>query len=621
MVKEAKRAPQLPKQQLLILAVCRFAEPVAMTSVYPYIPEMIQSFNVRDDQVAKWAGLMSAVFSLSQCLTGIAWGRASDRFGRKPIILLALTCTMISSVMFGFSKSLVWAFITRSMQGLSNGNVGIIRTAVAELVPQRELQPRAFSVMPLVWNIGSIFGPSFGGSLVHPVERYPQLFGKIKVLEKFPFALPNMLISVIFLFGITSGFLFLHETLEERKSRPDYGLMLGKLLSAPCTRQRRRRRTWSSNEEEDPFLSGNSSEMSSPVTKPGVNVPPKQPRWADVFSRQSNINLLVYTFLAMHSVAYDQLLPIFMHYPVQSSKDPQVHLPWKFAGGFGIDSNRIGLLFTVYGVFGMLIQFFVFPTFARKYGVLNCLRACVLTFPLIYVATPFTALLPTDASRQGVMMGLMLIKCFCGIFAFPCSTILLTNSAASLKVLGTLNGVATSISAIGRAAGPALAGATFTAGVDIGYVVISWWTLAVVGIIGAVPVWSLVEMEGFGAIEDEDDDEDDELDDSDVFAAPTEPEPKTSALQSSGTHARKVSVATAPFEDVIGDESPSDSRQLTPATSRGSRDPSRRASLQLSRVASPIGLGPGVVPAGARRYSSDLGATRSGMGVGGTSYY
>ncbi|KAI1620426.1 major facilitator superfamily domain-containing protein [Exophiala viscosa] len=621
MVKEAKRAPQLPKQQLLILAVCRFAEPVAMTSVYPYIPEMIQSFNVRDDKVAKWAGLMSGVFSLSQCLTGIAWGRASDRFGRKPIILLALTCTMISSVLFGFSKSLVWAFIARSMQGLSNGNVGIIRTAVAELVPQKELQPRAFSVMPLVWNIGSIFGPSFGGSLVHPVERYPHLFGRLKLLEKFPFALPNMLISVLFLLGITSGFLFLHETLEEKKSSPDYGLMLGKLLAAPCTRQRRRRRTWSTNEEEDPFLSGTSSEMSSPVSKPGTNVPPKQPRWADVFSRQSNINLLVYTFLAMHSVAYDQLLPIFMHYPVQSSKDPQVHLPWKFAGGFGIDSNRIGLLFTIYGVFGMLIQFFVFPTFARRYGVLNCLKACVLTFPFVYLATPFTALLPTDGSRQGVMIGLMLVKGFCGIFAFPCSTILLTNSAASLKVLGTLNGVATSISAIGRAAGPALAGATFTAGVDIGYVVISWWTLAVVGIVGAVPVWSLVEMEGFGGGEDEDDDdEDDEIDDV-VFGDPADPNSKSSALQTGGTHARKASAATASFEDVFDDESPSESRQLTPATSRGSRDPSRRASLQLSRVASPIGLGPGVVPPGARRYSSDLGATRSGLGPGGTSYY
>lgn len=117
---------------------------------------MIKSFGVPMKSVAKWAGLLSLVFSLAQALVGIAWGRASDNVGRKPMIMLALTCTMISSVMFGFSSNLVMAFVTRSMQGLSNGNVGIIRTAVAELVPQKELQPRAFSIMPLIWTIGKL---------------------------------------------------------------------------------------------------------------------------------------------------------------------------------------------------------------------------------------------------------------------------------------------------------------------------------------------------------------------------------------------------------------------------------------------------------------------------------
>ncbi|OCT49487.1 MFS transporter [Cladophialophora carrionii] len=609
MAKGAKRPLQLPNQQLLILAACRLAEPVASTSVYPYIPEMIQSFNVGDDQVAQWAGLMSATFSLSQCLTGVAWGRASDRFGRKPIIIVALTCTMLSSILFGFSKNLAWAFITRSLQGLSNGNVGIIRTAVAELVPQKELQPRAFSIMPLVWNVGSVFGPSVGGTLVHPAERYPQVFGKMKLLQEYPFALPNLLISVLFMGGITAGFLFLQETLEEKRTRRDYGLILGRFLTRPCVR-RPHQLTQENNEESEAFLSGISSEMSTPVSgsQHAIHSLPKQtPGWGEVFSRQSNINLLVYTFLAMHSVAYDQLLAIFMHYPVQSIHDPDVRLPFKFAGGFGIDSKEIGLLFTAYGVFGMIIQFFVFPPFARKYGVLNCLKACCVAFPLAYIATPYTALLPTNSLRQGVMMVIMLIKCFCGIFAFPCSTILLTNSAASLKILGTLNGVATSISALGRAAGPALAGLTFTEGVDIGYVIISWWTLALVAVIGAVPVWFLVEMEGFG--DSQEDDSDDEVD------IEEDDDAKASAISSSDAHLRKHTPSSV-FEDAVEDD------QLTPEGSllRPSNPPSRRQSLQLRRVSSPIGLGPGVIPHGARRYSSELGATRSGFGVGGTAY-
>jgi len=271
----------------------------------------------------------------------------------------------------------------------------------------------------------------------------------------------------------------------------------------------------------------------------------------------------------------------------------------------------------------MVIQFFVFPPFARKYGVLRCLKACTLAFPLVYAATPFTALLPTNSLRQGVMMAIMLVKCFCGIFAFPCSTILLTNSAASLKILGTLNGVATSISALGRAAGPALAGVTFTGGVDIGYVIISWWTLALIAVVGAVPVWFLVEMEGFGSAYDEDDEDEDESDDEvEEEEIQQDGYRKTSALVSSGAHSRKHS-ASSPFEDddMVDDEAvPETTNLLTPSTTRASQPGSRRQSLQLRRVSSPIGLGPGVIPHGARRYSSDLGATRSGLGVGGSAY-
>ena len=262
---------------------------------------MIQSFNVPDDKVAKWAGLLSAIFAFSQSLTGIAWGRASDRFGRKPMVLTALTCTMLSSILFGFSKNLTWAIVTRALQGFSNGNVGIIRTTVAELVPEKELQPRAFSVMPLVWNVGSIFGPSIGGSLVHPVERFPQIFGSIKLLETYPFALPNLVISLLFLVGILAGLLFLYETLEDKKGRKDYGLMLGRFLTRPCVK-RPRQRTWAEVEESEAFLSGVSSEMGTPVS--GSHRPltiPKQaaPGWNEVFSKQSSINLLVYTFLAV----------------------------------------------------------------------------------------------------------------------------------------------------------------------------------------------------------------------------------------------------------------------------------------------------------------------------------
>jgi MFS family permease len=584
---------------------------------------MIQSFNVPTEQVAKYAGLTSAVFSLSQALTGIAWGRASDKLGRKPVILIALTCTMASSLLFGFSTSLAWAFIARSAQGLSNGNVGIIRTVVAEIVPEKELQPRAFSVMPLVWTIGSIFGPAFGGALVYPVRRLPKLFGKVKFLERFPFALPNLCISLLFLIGIVFGFFFLKESHEDMRDRKDYGRMLGSKITGSCTKRgdlprSTSWRTQEDDEEGEAFLrsSSASSEMGTPLTKHASRLLPisrPSTSWASVFTRQSNINLLVYTLLAMHSVAYDQLVPVFMHHPVQSSHDRAVHLPFKFAGGFGLGSNRIGVLFMAYGVFGMLVQFIVFPPFARRYGVLNCLKACSLTFPFVYIATPFTALLPNDHLREGVMLALMLCKGWCAIFAFPCSTILLTNSASSLKVLGTLNGVATSISAVGRAAGPALAGFVFTVGVNSGYVAFSWWFLAIVAMTAAIPVFMLVEMDGFGGSGDNSSDGSESDDESLIDSA------ETSATQDQRA-VRKLSQQSMGGVDeveITGEDMPF----LQPSSSHHTHSGSRRQSLSLRRIPSPIGIGPqGLAPpgSGARRYSTDMGYSRSGFGSGGT---
>ena len=473
---------------------------------------MIESFGIPKNQVSKWAGITSAVYSLSQAVTGIAWGWASDTFGRKPIILTGMTCIMTTSLLFGFSRSLLWAIIARSLTGASCGNVGVIRTMVAEMVPYKELQPRAFSVMPLVWTIGSIFGPGFGGALAKPASKYPDVFGGSGLFKTYPFAMPSFVGAAFFLVGLSVGTLFLKETLETKRDRRDYGVILGKILLSPFTR-RKSRATSSFEEGESTSLlkpSHNSSAASLDTHTEGRKIRKivpvvAPPTYREVFSRQSNLNLLTYSILALHSLAFDQLLTIFMHYPQQTDRftNPHVHLPFKFSGGFGLNSDRIGLLFTVYGVAGVFIQFFAFPPLARHYGVLPCLKVVTAMFPIAYIVTPFTALLPTPKTQQIGILLIMIFKCWAGIFAFPCTTILLTNSAVSLKVLGTLNGVAVSISAIGRAAGPAIGGFAFTVGVDKGYGIIPWWTLACFGILGAIAPWWLVEMEGFGDSNDD----------------------------------------------------------------------------------------------------------------------
>lgn len=104
------------------LATVRFAEPLALTSVFPYLPEMIQSFGVPKEEVAYWAGMTSAIFSIAQSVTAVPWGWASDTIGRKPTIIFGLLTTMVCFVFWGSSTSLFMAIGIRGIQGASNGN-------------------------------------------------------------------------------------------------------------------------------------------------------------------------------------------------------------------------------------------------------------------------------------------------------------------------------------------------------------------------------------------------------------------------------------------------------------------------------------------------------------------
>jgi len=627
----AKHKPHrsLPVQQLLVLSIARFAEPIAMTSVFPYLPEMIESLSVPPDQVAKYAGIAASVFSLSQAVFAVPWGRLSDRYGRKPAILTCLTGTMIMTVLWGFSTTLWMAVLARALQGVFNGNVGIIRTTVAEMVPWKELQPRAFSVMPLVWNIGSIFGPMLGGALSNPLHIKPgHVPGRgAGLLERFPYVLPNIVSAVLFLFGITTGLLFLDESLETRRGKRDIGRDAGKRLTYVAKTAMRgvERVVKPRGPEHEPLLrpsrhTNQHDEEARRFKEPKAPAQPP-PSMKECLTKQSMLNLLCYTLLAMHNLSFDQLIPIYMHYPEEdhSPTNPDFVPPFKFSGGFGLDSQRIGLLFTLYGVSGMIIQFFVFPPVANRLGIVKCLRVCAVALPVIYFFVPFTSLLPDQTSKQVAGFLLMLCKGFFSTFAFPCSTILLTNSASSLRILGTLNGIAVSVSAIGRAAGPAIEGAVFTIGVQRGYMIAPWWLMSAIAWLAAVPVFFIVEGAGFGGSNDdeiEDSDDDGEGDEEDAEEPTLNRAGMVQTAAESGAEVEEIAheqgygsiiplsrtntVSSSPFSDVEEEGGPADAPLAIPP-----RRPSRRESSvrKVSRkISIPIGM------AGmSRRYSSNLG--------------
>jgi MFS family permease len=464
---------------------------MAYTSVFPYLPAMVRSYGVPTNKVGSWVGVTSGVFSISQSITAVAWGKASDTYGRKPTIILGLLTTMVCFIVWGMSTSLPMAIAVRAIQGGGNGNVGIIRTVVAEMVPERELQPRAFSIMPIVWSLGSIIGPSFGGFFAEPAEQYPEIFGHLELFKRFPFLLPNLILTIFFLTSVTVAILFLHETLPSKKGHRDWGILVGERITRSIKNARpspsTRRPSFVDGEATSPLLPN----KTAPKTQ--AQDPARKER---VLTRETSINLLAYTFLAFHSVAYDQILSVFLRHPVEQHTPENTAFPFYFSGGFGMSHSQVGLIYTVYGVVCGTIQFLLYPTIVARFGVLRCFRFCCILMPIAYFLTPYCVLFPTHNARTTALILVMFIKAAGIIVAFPSTTILLTNSCSSLRVLGTLNGYATTFSGLGRAAGPASAGALFTWGADHGYVVTAWFFLMFVAILGAIPAYLAKEGPG-----------------------------------------------------------------------------------------------------------------------------
>jgi MFS family permease len=87
-----------------------------------------------EEDASFYAGLLISAFAMAEASTAMIWGNISDRYGRKPIILVALAGTALSSLIFGFAKRYWVALLARVIGGALNGNVAVMQTMVAEMI-------------------------------------------------------------------------------------------------------------------------------------------------------------------------------------------------------------------------------------------------------------------------------------------------------------------------------------------------------------------------------------------------------------------------------------------------------------------------------------------------------
>ncbi|KAK4447860.1 major facilitator superfamily domain-containing protein [Podospora aff. communis PSN243] len=458
------------------------------------------------------------------------WGRLADssRFGRKTVLLIGLGGTTLSSIGFAFSTTFWQALLFRSLGGITNGNVGVLRTIISEIVREKKYQSRAFLLMPMTFNIGVIIGPILGGILSDPARSYPSLFGDVEFFKQYPYAAPNLLSAFFLLSAMAAIWLFLEETLDSRLEKHDWGIEIRRKLSAALSRK-------APEASYQPLSTQDTITELSPLdSRPGSPRPfvvgerphSRQHRrqhrrrytqrlaFRRIFTRNVVFTLLSGFILAFHVGTFNSLWFVFLSTPVYDpSKPPEsLHgyprsLPFIFTGGMGLQPREVGMAMAILGVLGIALQLLVYPRLSARLGTVRSWRIFLVGFPFAYFLVPFLSLVPSSEAsppphpKSGIAVwlsiaGVLSFQVIGRTFALPAQTILVNNCTPHPSVLGTVHGLGQSVSSFARTIGPVLCGFLYGLGLARGVVGAVWWGLGGVAICGFMASFLVREGDG-----------------------------------------------------------------------------------------------------------------------------
>ena len=160
--------------KLIILMVTAFIDMVGVLMVLPLLPFYATRFLGHGplwsllDAVGMGGGgsvvsLLVTMFALAQLASAPFWGRVSDRYGRRPALMIGLGASAISYAIFAFSNSLELLFICRIVQGAGGGTVGVIQAYVADATKPED-RTKALGWLSAATNAGVAIGPVIGSS-------------------------------------------------------------------------------------------------------------------------------------------------------------------------------------------------------------------------------------------------------------------------------------------------------------------------------------------------------------------------------------------------------------------------------------------------------------------------
>jgi multidrug resistance protein len=160
--------------KLTVLMITAFVDMLGLAMVIPLLPFYATKLGAS----ATIVGILIAAFSIAQLASAPLWGKFSDRYGRRPALLAGLIISAVAYVIFAYASTLWLLLLSRVVQGLGGGTIGVVQAYVADASDPKD-RAKSLGWLSAATSFGAVVGPAIGSVLIHWGRHAPGIASAI----------------------------------------------------------------------------------------------------------------------------------------------------------------------------------------------------------------------------------------------------------------------------------------------------------------------------------------------------------------------------------------------------------------------------------------------------------
>ena len=145
---------------LLTIFIIAFLNLMGFGIIIPLLPYYAETFGAGATEI----GLLIAAYAAAQFIGSPIWGRFSDRYGRRPALMISVIGAAIGYIIFGLANSIIILFLSRILAGFMGGNISVAQAYIADVTDEKD-RARGLGLIGAAFGLGFITGPAIGGAL------------------------------------------------------------------------------------------------------------------------------------------------------------------------------------------------------------------------------------------------------------------------------------------------------------------------------------------------------------------------------------------------------------------------------------------------------------------------